>query len=49
MAQKPKDKDAAVWESPEFKKLSEGLTQVLKMPKSELERREAEEKAQKAK
>jgi hypothetical protein len=51
MAQKNEGKDAdkEVWASPEFQKLSEGLTQVLKVPKAEIERREAEEKAKKGK
>jgi hypothetical protein len=49
MARKKKDKDAAVWASPEFQKLSQGLTQVLKLPKEELERREAEDRTSKGK
>jgi hypothetical protein len=44
MARKRKDKDAAVWADPSFQNLAEGIKKILKVPKEELERREAEYK-----
>jgi hypothetical protein len=44
-----KNQDAEVWESPEFKNLAAGLDQILRLPKSEMDKRLATEQAEKLK
>jgi hypothetical protein len=43
------DRDAGLWASPEMQNLDKLTRQVLKVPKSELERLEAEERKTKGK